>query len=101
MANVYTGNPWILDTAAVIKAKGHLVTIVKMSFFAYAAGDDLSVVDAGGNPIWKTRAAAPGTNYEDYAEVKFEPPVPLTFHGFTVETLDNGANGSELWVWLS
>lgn len=101
MANVYTGNPWILDTAATIVAKGSTVKIVKMAFFAYAAGDDLSVTDSAGNPIWKVRAAAPGTNYEDYAACTFEPPVPLTFNGFIVATLDNGSNGSELWVWLA
>lgn len=101
MANVYTGNPWILDTAATIKTKDHNVTITRMAFFAYAASDDLSVTDAAGNPIWKTRAAAPGTNYEDYAGVIFEPPKPVTFSGFILETIDNGANGSELWVWLS
>ena len=100
MGNVTTGNPWIIDTAATIKTKGNIVKIWKMMFFGSAANDDLKVTDAAGNPIWQTRVAAAGTNYEDYAGAEFSPPEPVVYNGFIVETID-GAGSAELWVWLA
>jgi hypothetical protein len=100
MANVSTGNPWILDTAGTILAKGNIVRVKKMIFYASAASDDVDVQDGAGNSVWKCRAAAAGTNYEDYAGVETDwgdNPIPM--NGFIVGTID-GAGSSELWVYL-
>lgn len=99
MANVSTGNPWLLDTAGTIKGKGNIVKVKKMVFYASAANDDVDVADAGGNTVFKARAAAAGTNYEDYAGVTAEFEPPLVMNGFVVTTID-GAGSSELWVYL-
>ena len=56
MSNVITGNPWLLDTAGVIKTKGNIVKVSKMVFYAAAAGDDVDVADAGGNTVFMAKA---------------------------------------------
>lgn len=94
MANVTTSNPWILDTAEVVITDR--VRILKMVFYAGTAADDLAVAHANGSSIWKVRAAAAATNYEDYAGVVFEFPEPFIADGLDVVTIDGG----ELWVWL-
>jgi len=97
MANVSTGNPWILDTAAEVLASGTKAQIIKMVFYAGTAGDDLAVSHAGGgSTIWKVRAAAAATNYEDYAGVVFDLTAPFPVDGFVVDVIDGG----ELWVWI-
>ena len=101
MANVATGNPWILDTAATIKTKGNIVKVKKMVFYASAANDDVDVTDAAGNSVWKCRAASAGTNFEDYAGVEVDwGGDPLVMNGFIVATID-GSGSSELWVYLA
>jgi hypothetical protein len=100
MANVTTGNPWLLDTAATIKTKEQLVKVRKFLFFASAASDDVNVTDAAGNSVFAARAAAAGTNYEDYAGVSETYDPPLEMNGFIVATID-GAGSSELRVYLA
>ena len=99
MGNVSTGNPWILDTAGVIKTKENVIKVNKMVFFAAASADDVAVADAAGNPVFKAKAASAGTGYEDYAGVVVEFPVPLVMNGFVLTTID-GAGSGELWVYL-
>jgi hypothetical protein len=99
MANVSTGNPWLLDTAGTIKTKGNIVKVSKMVFYAAAAGDDVDVADAGGNSVFMAKAAAAGTGYEDYAGVTVNFDPPLVMNGFVVTTID-GAGSGELWVYL-
>jgi hypothetical protein len=70
-----------------------------MVFYASVAGDDVDVTDAAGNSVFKARAAAAGTNFEDYAGVDVDFPVPLVMNGFIVATID-GAGSSELWCYL-
>ena len=99
MGNVSTGNPWLLDTAGVIKTRDNVVKVKKMVFYAAAAGDDVDVADAGGNTVFMAKAAAAGTGYEDYAGVTIDFAPPLVMNGFTVTTID-GAGSGELWVYL-
>lgn len=94
MANDTTSNPWILDEEKV--ATTERIRILKMVYYAGTAGDDLAVAHANGSSIWKVRAAAAATNYEDYAGVVFEFPEPFIADGLDLVTLDGG----ELWVWL-
>jgi len=96
MANDITGNPWILDTAATVVGSGTVVKILKMVFYAGTAGDDLDVQNGAGKSIWKVKAAAAATNYEDYAGVPFNIPDIFITDGLIVGTIDGG----ELWVWV-
>jgi hypothetical protein len=94
MANDVTGNPWILDTAELV-FNGQ-VRVMKMVFYAGTANDDLAVSNGRGKSIWKVRAAAAATNYEDYAGIPMDFSESLIVEDFTITTIDGG----ELWVWI-
>jgi hypothetical protein len=95
MANDITGNPWKLDTAAVIQT-----TPVKVKAMEWrpvtAAGDDLSVTDNAGHEIWTEKALAVDAN----GQISYVWPCNAgggnSCNGFEVTTIDSGI----LRVWL-
>jgi hypothetical protein len=88
MANVITGNPWILDTAGVITTNP--TSIAKIRYYPNAADNDLSIGHGDGTVVWVTRAIATASSNESTGqeEIVFDPP--LAFSGFKVNTIDAG-----------
>ena len=85
MANDTTGNPWKLDTAAVIQTKP--VTIKAMVWTPTADGDDIDIQSNDGSEIWSFKAIAGTTN----EEIAYEwPGKDITFQGFNLVTIDAG-----------
>ena len=72
------------------------IKILRMTYYAAVAGDDLDVANATGNSIWKIRAVSPAVEYQDYAGVHFELSEPFIVDGISITTIDGG----ELWIWL-
>ena len=60
MANVTTGNPWVLETAGEITTKP--LRVLNMIWGPTTDGDDLLVVDNGGNTLWSLKAIAADAN---------------------------------------
>ena len=85
MANDTTGNPWKLDTAAVIRTKP--VTIKAMEWRPTTAGDDISVLANDGSEIWAFKALAADTN--GGIDYKW-PGDNITFSGFNLSVIDHG-----------
>jgi len=81
MANDTTSNPWILDTAGAVSSEK--VKILRMTFYAAVAGDDLDVANGTGNSIWRIKAASAAATYEDYAGVHFELSEPFLVDGLS------------------
>lgn len=92
MSNVYTGNPWILDTAAVITTNPTMVE--KMIYVPNAADNDLQVEDNAGKVVWRTRAIAASANYESVGQETFDGPIMM--NGFELAVIDAGV----LYVYL-
>ena len=90
MANNTKGNPWVLDTAAVIKTTP--TTILGMEWFPNAADDDLTILDVGGNTIWDRDALTGGTAGSE----KFTPAGKFKANGFNLSVIDGGT----LYVYL-
>ncbi len=95
MSNETTGNPWVLDTAAVIKT-----TPVKVKSMEWrpvtASGDDLSVTDNSGHEIWTEKAIAVDSD----GMISYVWPQNgegLSCGGFTLTTIDSGT----LRVWIA
>jgi outer membrane protein assembly factor BamB len=87
VANNTTGNPWILDTAAVLST--NLVYVDKMVYIPNAADNDLIVEDNAGKVIWQVRAIAASANYESVGMETFDGPILC--NGFEVATIDGGS----------
>ena len=85
MPNDTTGNPWKLDTAAVITTKP--VTIKAMEWRPTTSGDDISVTSNDGSEIWAFKALAADTN--EGIDYKW-PGQDMTFNGLNLVTIDNG-----------
>jgi len=96
MANDVLGNPYVLDTAGSAVAVGSQLKILRMTFYAAVAGDDIDVANGAGRSFWKIRAVSAAANFEDYAGVHFELIEPFIVDGLSITTIDGG----ELWVWL-
>ena len=86
MANVATGNPWILDTAATLSTNNILVD--KMVFIPNAADNDLIVKDNAGKVIWQIRAITASNNYQSSGMETFDGP--FLCNGFVLDTIDAG-----------
>jgi len=84
MSNVTTGNPWVIDTAAEITTNP--VKVKRMIWSPTTGGDDLLVVDNGGNTLFKLKALAADTNQGIEYERVFESSV----NGITITTIDHG-----------
>ena len=93
MANDITGNPWKLDTAAVIRTPP--VKVKAMEWTPTTDGDDLLVSDNSGSEIWSLKAIAGDAS----EQIPYFWPLNgegLSCNGFTVTTIDNGT----LRVWV-
>jgi len=90
MANDFTGNPWIVDTAAAtdltVTAFGQSTRIklksIRWSAEVAAAGNNAVVQDAAGRKIWE--GTATGANYSESEMVEH------WVSGLVVPTLDAG-----------
>ena len=93
MANDTTGNPWVLDTAAVIKTTP--VKVKAMEWRPVTAGsDDLSVTDNSGHEVWTEKAIA----VDSSGMISYVwPGEEQSCSGFTLTTIDSGT----LRVWIA
>ena len=83
MANNLTGNPWVIDTAAVITTGP--VRVVSAEWQEPTAGNDLTILDNSGNTIYDDNAIAGGSGIR--LEVKIADTL---FNGFNVSVIDGG-----------
>jgi len=95
MANDTTGNPWVLDTAAVIKT-----TPVKVKSMEWrpvtAVGDDLAVQDNAAHELWTEKAIAVDSDGQ-LAYYWAQNGEGLSCGGFNLATIDSG----KLRVWIA
>lgn len=84
MPNNTTGNPWVLDTAAVITTNP--LRIIYMEWIPNAAADDLTILDTGGNIIWDVDALTGGTAGKEI----FAPSKAYVSNGFNLSVIDGG-----------
>jgi hypothetical protein len=84
MANNLTANPKVIDTAATIHA--YPLRVRKMEWFPTTTGDDLLIVDNGGNTVWSLKAIAADTN----EGIGYHGPEDTVINGIIVSTIDNG-----------
>jgi hypothetical protein len=89
MGNDITTNPWILDTAAVIR--DDFLEIERMEYHPDSTGNIIQLEDKNGRIIWYRRAVYDASS--DGVQVWDQP---YTFNGFEVATITAG----ELYVWL-
>ena len=87
MANDATGNPWILDSAAVITT--NMVNVQGMEYHPNAVDNDLIVKDCAGTIKWQTRAIAPSNAHQSSGKETWEFG-PTIFNGFDLATIDGG-----------
>jgi hypothetical protein len=90
MANSLTGNVWKCDTAASL-----ITTPLRVSKFVWtpaASGDDISVLDNGGNEIWTYKAIAGDTTQN----IPYDFMIDGSLNGINLSTLDSGT----FWVYL-
>lgn len=85
MANTMTGNIWKIDTAASLRTNP--LYVYKMWWTPAAAGDDISILDAGGNTIWGYKTIAGETTQTIVIDW---PGSPAVLNGINVATLDSG-----------
>ena len=84
MANITTGNPWILDTAGTITTKP--IRVRRLRWTPTTDGDDLAVTDNGGNSIWSLKAIAADSNQG----LGYTLELGGSLNGLTVGTIDHG-----------
>ena len=86
--NVPTGNPWILDTPATIKATGNILRIKRFKFVGTTTDDECLVKNGAGVEIWRGVIGNTGTyGYSDsdyFGEHGFE------INGLILTTLTHG-----------
>lgn len=80
-----TGNPLISTTAETVTTNPTYV--YRMVWTPTTDGDDLLVVDNGGNTLWSLKAVAADSNQGIEYERVFETSV----NGIIVSTIDNGS----------
>lgn len=84
MANVTTGNPWILDTAAEITRNP--IHVRRLRWTPEADGDDILVVDNGGNTVWSLKALAATSDQNIQTSLEWGGSI----NGLTITTIDSG-----------
>lgn len=90
MANDSTSNPWVLDTAAVIRTGP--VKIKKMIYKPSASADDMTIIDNGGKTIWDVNAlAAAEAGNEEFTIDDY------VANGFNLSVIDGGT----LYVYIA
>ena len=82
MANNINGNPWVIDTAAVIMTDP--VHVKRMTWQEPTAADDLTIVDNAGGTIWDENALAGG------AGIAYDKEVGILANGFNLSVIDGG-----------
>lgn len=90
MADITTGNPWVLTEESVVTTNP--TRVARMVWTPTTDGDDLSVTDNGGNVLWSMKALAADTN----EGIEYERVFDCSVNGITVTTLDNG----HLWIYF-
>ena len=96
MANDTTGNPWVLDTAGVIRTAP--IKVLAMEWRPVTAeGDDLSVVDNSGHEIWTEKALAVDASGQISYQWANNGNRGMSCNGFNLATIDSGT----LRVWIS
>ena len=84
--NVKTGNPWILDTAEEVVAKGTIIRIKAIKFARASAGDQCILHDGDGKVIYNDMVAqSNGYNRADYFGER-----GFATDGLTVNDVGNG-----------
>jgi len=84
MANSTTGNPWVLDTAGSIITTPFRCKL--MVWTPTTTGDDILLVDNGGNTLWSYKAIAGDSNQS----IPYELPIDGVVNGLTITTIDHG-----------
>ena len=84
MANSTTGNPWVLDETGAASTRPTRINY--MEWTPTTDGDDLLVVDNGGNTLWSLKAIAADTNEGIAYTKQFDTSV----NGVTITTIDHG-----------
>ena len=84
MANVTTGNPWVLDTAGVITTNP--LYVKRFLWTPTTDGDDILVHDNAGNVLWSLKAVAADTN----EGIEYERIIEGSVNGLNLVTIDNG-----------
>jgi len=89
--NAEATNDW--DTyPAVIDTAEAVTDVYRIYYFEWhpnAADDDLEIQDAGGNVLWKIRAAIGAPNHESYG-IEINKINRMDVSGITVVTIDGG-----------
>jgi len=86
--NVKTGNPWILDTAEEVVAKGTTIRIKVIKYIGTAASDTCTLHDGDGKVIWVGQLSA--VAYNDLIQTDYFGGRGFATNGLTVATLDHG-----------
>ena len=86
MANVITGNPYILDTVTdtAVSPSGAFHEVYCVRWVSGSLADTILLQDAAGNTKW----SASGTTASNVDQTKFDPPIE--FNGIKIPTLDTG-----------
>lgn len=85
MANVYTGNPYILDTITdSMSPAGEYHEVYCVRWTSGSLADAISLQDAAGNVKW----SATGTIANATDQTRFDPP--LVMNGMKIPTLVTG-----------
>jgi len=85
--NVKTGNPWILDTAEEVVAKGTTIRIKLLKYVGEAANNTVILKDGDGKVIWVSLIGTVGDTLTDddyFGETGFAT------NGLTVDTISAG-----------
>lgn len=84
MANASTGNPWKLDTAAVICTTPVFVKFMRWT--PTTAEDDLLVQNNASDDVWRLKAIAADADQM----IEYEITIDGWVNGFNLVTIDNG-----------
>jgi hypothetical protein len=90
MANNLKGNPWTVDTAAVLTTNNVLVK--RMVWRPTTTGDDIDVVTNDGSSLWSFKCVAASSN----GEIDYNLEVDGVVNGINVVTIDHGT----LYIYL-
>jgi len=86
--NVKTGNPWILDTAEEVVAKGTIVRIKAIKFVGTTDEDTCTLHNGDGKVIWVGQLSTVATSSKVQSD--FFGDRGFASNGLTVATLDHG-----------
>ena len=89
-------NPWKITVYGEKAPYTDLIRIKKLLWYPKAAGDELIVTNAKGDPIWEVMSAEAAPNKEDYGKIE------LNFYGdpFMAEGFKVSQITGTLYVYL-